>query len=415
MLYRTMPKNGDKLSILGFGAMRLPQKRSKIDELRATAQIRNAIDNGVNYIDTAMPYHGGASEPFLGRALADGYRRKVKLATKLPHWDVQKTEHMDMLLNVQLKNLQTDTIDYYLIHQLSLSDWERLQKMGIVGFLDRAKRDGKITNAGFSFHSGYDEFAAIIESYAWDFCQIQYNYLDEQHQAGTRGLEFAAAKGLGVVIMEPLRGGNLARPMPPEIEAIFNEADTKRTPVEWSLRWIWNHPEVITVLSGMNEEAHIEDNLRIADEAEPNSMTDKELALVSRVEKKYRKIIKVGCTGCRYCMPCPAGVAIPECFDAYNSEIWGNKVEGLFRYIFMVGRVLGSREPGFASLCTECGQCEEKCPQALPVRRHLKEVAAKFEGLRIKLIMRLMKVIMFFKRRKNLKKAASLGKGWGRP
>ncbi len=210
--------------------------------------------------------------------------------------------------------------------------------------------------------------------------------------------------------MEPLRGGNLAKKMPPAIEEIFNEAETRRTAVEWSLRWIWNRPEVITVLSGMNEEAHIEENLRIADEARPGSLTEKELEIVGRAEKKYRQLMKVGCTGCRYCMPCPAGVAIPECFDAYNAQLWGNKTEGLFRYMFMVGRPLGDREPGFASLCNDCGQCEEKCPQALEVRRHLKDAAAQFEGLKLKLIMRLIKLIMFFKRRKNLKKAAALRK-----
>jgi uncharacterized protein len=407
MLYRTMPKNGDRLSILGFGAMRLPLKGRKIDEPRATAQIRLAIDRGINYIDTAMPYHGGESEPFLGRALADGYRQKVKLATKLPHWDVRERADMDRFLSFQLQNLRTDAIDYYLIHQLGLGDWQRLQGLGIADFLNKARKDGRIVNAGFSFHSGFDEFTAIIEAYDWDFCQIQYNYLDEQHQAGTRGLEFAARKGLGVIVMEPLRGGNLARKMPPAIEELFAGADTKRTPVEWSLRWIWNRPEVITLLSGMNEEAHIEENLRIADEAQPGSLTVKELAIISRVEKKFRQLMKVGCTGCRYCMPCPAGVAIPECFDAYNSQLWGNKREGLFRYLFMVGSLLGDSEPGFASRCTDCGQCEEKCPQGLEVRRHLRDAAKQFEGLKLTLLLKLMKLILFFKRRKNLKKIAS--------
>ncbi len=403
-----MPKSGDRLSILGFGAMRLPLKGSKIDEPRATAQIRMAIDRGVNYIDTAMPYHGGASEPFLGRALSDGYREKVKLATKLPHWDVRARADMDMLLNLQLQNLRTGTIDYYLLHQLGLADWHRLQELGVVEFMNTAKRDGRIANIGFSFHSGYDEFTAIIESYDWDFCQIQYNYLDEQHQAGTRGLEFAAGKGLGVIVMEPLRGGNLARPMPPDIERIFSEAEVKRTPAEWSLRWIWNRPEVITILSGMNEEAHIEENLRIADEGKPGSLTEKELEIIRRAEQKYRQLMNVACTGCRYCMPCPAGVAVPECFDAYNSLLWGNRKEGFFRYLFMAGRPLSGREPGFASRCTECGQCEEKCPQALPIRRHLRDVAAEFEGLKLKIMLRLMKLILFFKRRKNVRKASSI-------
>jgi len=409
MLYRTMPKNGDQLSILGFGAMRLPSKKGKIDEPRATAQLRMAIDNGVNYVDGAMPYHAGACEPFLGKALQDGYREKVKIATKLPHWDCSSQEDMDALLNVQLENLQTDHIDYYLLHQLSFEDWQRLCEIGVVDFLNTAKADGKIINAGFSFHSSYEDFTAIIEAYDWDFCQIQYNYLDEKHQAGTRGLEYAASKGLGVIVMEPLRGGNLAK-MPPAIKEVFDEAEHRRSAVEWSLRWVWNHPEVICVLSGMNEESHIEENLRIAHEAEPNSLTTTELEIISLVEQEYRLQMKVSCTGCRYCMPCPAGVAIPECFDAYNAELWGNKIEGLFRYLFMVARPLRDTPDGFASRCTECGECEEKCPQHIEIRKHLKEVSSKFEGIKLKLLIKLMQLLMFFKKRKNLKRGRALKK-----
>lgn len=409
MLYRTMPKNGDQLSILGFGAMRLPSKKGKIDEPRATAQIRMAIDRGVNYIDGAMPYHAGACEPFLGRALSGGYREKVKIATKLPHWDVATREDMDALLNVQLENLQTDHIDYYLLHQLNLVDWQRLIDIGIVDFLNRAKADGKIINAGFSFHSSLEDFIALVDAYEWDFCQIQYNYLDEKHQAGTRGLHYAASKGLGVIVMEPLRGGNLAK-MPPAIKAFFDEAEHIRSAAEWSLRWVWDHPEVICVLSGMNDEAHIEENLRIADEALPDSLTTTELEIISCVEQEYRRLMKVGCTGCRYCMPCTAGVAIPECFDAYNSELWGNKIEGLFRYLFMVARPLGDHEDGFASRCTECGECEDKCPQKIEIRKHLKDVAGKFEGIKLKLLIKLMQVLMWFKRRKNLKRGRELQK-----
>lgn len=407
MLYRTMPKNGDSISILGFGAMRLPQKRGKIDEQRATAQLRMAIDRGVNYVDGAMPYHAGACEPFLGRALAGGYRERVKIATKLPHWDVSSREDMDALLSVQLQNLNTDHIDYYLIHQVDMAEWQRLVPLGIVDFLDRAKADGKIINAGFSFHSSYEDFTALIDAYGWDFCQIQYNYLDEHHQAGTRGLKYAAAKGLGVIVMEPLRGGNLAK-MPPEVKAFFDEAEHRRSAAEWALRWVWNHPEVTCLLSGMNDETHIEENLRIADEALPNSLTATELEIISCAEKTYRKLMKVNCTGCRYCMPCPAGVAIPECFDAYNSELWGNKIEGLFRYLFMVARPLRDQPDGFASRCTECGECEEKCPQQIEIRKHLKDVAAKFEGLKLKLIIKLMRLLMGFKRRKNLKRGRDL-------
>jgi len=409
MLYRTMPKNGDRLSILGFGAMRLPSKKGKIDEVRATAQIRMAIVHGINYIDGAMAYHAGACEPFLGRALSGGYREKVKIATKLPHWDVSTRGDMDALLNVQLENLQTDHIDYYLIHQLSLIDWQRLIDIGIVDFLDRAKADGKIINAGFSFHSSLEDFISIVDAYGWDFCQIQYNYLDENHQAGTRGLHYAASRGLGVIVMEPLRGGNLAK-MPPAIKAFFDEAEHRRSAAEWGLRWVWNHPEVTCVLSGMNDEAHIEENLRIADEALPDSLTTTELEIFSCVEQEYRNQMKVGCTGCRYCMPCPAGVAIPECFDAYNSELWGNKIEGLFRYLFMVARPLRDMPDGFASRCTGCGECEEKCPQNIEIRKHLKDVAGKFEGIKLTLLIKLMQLLMWFKRRKNLKRGRELQK-----
>jgi len=408
MLYRKMPKSGDMLSILGFGAMRLPQKGNKIDEPRATAQIRMAVDRGINYIDAAMPYHAGACEPFLGRALADGYREKVRLATKLPPWDVQQQQDMDHLLAAQLQYLNTSCIDYYLLHSLTLDDWDRLKGLGVIDFLNRAKKEKKIGNAGFSFHSSYDEFRQIVDAYAWDFCQIQYNYLDEQYQAGTRGLQYAAQKGLGVVIMEPLRGGSLTKKMPPEIEAVFNEADVKRTPAAWGLRWVWNHPEVITVLSGMNEEAHIEENLRIADEALPGSLTEQELAIIKKAEKKFRQLVKVGCTGCMYCMPCPEGVVIPACFDAYNTAHGlGTRGEGFFKYLLMAGRPLGGKEPGFASQCAGCGQCEGRCPQKLPIRQHLKAVAGEFEGVRLKLMLLLIKVFMFFKRRKHLKKGAS--------
>jgi predicted aldo/keto reductase-like oxidoreductase len=310
---------------------------------------------------------------------------------------------------VQLENFKTDHIDYYLLHQLNLADWQRLIDIGVVDFLDKAKADGKIINAGFSFHSSLEDFIALVDAYDWDFCQIQYNYLDVKHQAGTRGLHYAASKGLGVIVMEPLRGGNLAK-MPPAIKEIFDEAEHRRSAVEWALRWVWNHPEVICVLSGMNEEAHIEENLRIANEAEPESLTTTELEIISCAEQEYRTLMKVSCTGCRYCMPCPAGVAIPECFDAYNAELWGNKIEGLFRYLFMVAKPLRDTPDGFASRCTECGECEEKCPQKLEIRKHLKEVSGKFEGIKLKVLIKFMQLVMFFKRRKNLKRGRALKK-----
>ena len=382
MLYRKMPKNGDELSILGFGCMRLASKEDgSIDEERATRQIRDAIDQGVNYVDTAWPYHMGASEPFLGRALADGYREKVKIATKLPSWLIEKREDMDKYLDAQLNKLNTDHIDYYLIHALVGDLWDNVEKLGVADFLDKAKADGRIINAGFSFHGAAEDFNRIVDAYDWDFCQIQYNYLDEKNQAGKAGLEYAASKGLGVIIMEPLRGGSLTKTIPQSVEEIWDEARTKRTPAEWALRWVWNHPEVTVVLSGMSEEAHIEENLRIAGEAHPNSLTEEELQLVKRVENKYRELMGVECTGCQYCMPCPSGVNIPLCFELYNNlYLEGDPDTVKFMYAARVGGALGLEEPEFASRCVQCGQCLEKCPQHIDIPNVLDSVVEELEG-----------------------------------
>jgi len=382
MLYRKMPKNGDELSILGYGCMRMPVKDGAIDEERAKAQLRGAIDRGVNYVDTAWPYQGGENENVVGRALRDGYREKVKLATKLPSFIVNTREDMDYFLNAQLEKLQTDHIDYYLLHTLNGKLWDMVFELGALEFLDTAKNDGRIVNAGFSFHGKESDFIRIVDAYDWDFCQIQYNYLDEEHQAGTRGLEYAASRGLGVVIMEPLRGGNLAVARAPEpIAEIWAEAKTERSPAEWALRWIWNRPEVTVVLSGMNEEAHIDENLAVAENAQPGSLTEEELALVGRVANKYRELMKVGCTGCGYCMPCPAGVDIPGCFDLLNKlSLFGNEAEAGLLYAGRIGGVLRAGVTGYASQCVECGQCLDKCPQSLWIPELLKDVAATFEG-----------------------------------
>jgi predicted aldo/keto reductase-like oxidoreductase len=384
MLFRKINKTGDHLSILGFGCMRLPQKTGKpgdgkIDEERATNQIRYAIDQGVNYIDTAMTYHKGESEPVLGRALTGGYRDKVRLATKLPHWVVKNYEDMDLILNAQLYRLNTDQIDYYLIHSLETKTWKKIKELGVCEFLEKAKADGRILNAGFSFHGDKETFKAIIDSYDWVFCQIQYNILDEQNQAGTEGLKYAAAKNLGVIIMEPLRGGNLARKIPPDVQAVWDEASTERSPVEWALRWIWNHPEVTAVLSGMNEEDHIKENLSIADEAYPESLSEDELQLVNNAKNTYRKLIKADCTGCRYCIPCPAGVDIPTCFEAYNNlHMYGSEFSVKMFYLARLAGAMG--DPNCASLCQNCGNCEEVCPQNLPIQKLLQDAAKELEG-----------------------------------
>jgi predicted aldo/keto reductase-like oxidoreductase len=384
MLYRNMKKSGDDLSILGFGCMRLPQKKGtsgsgKIDEVRATRQIHYAIEQGVNYFDTAMPYHMGASEPFLGRALDDDCRAKIKLATKLPPWSVKVRQDMDQLLKVQLENLKTEWIDYYLLHALGKGSWERMKELGVLEFLDTAKADGRIINAGFSFHGDKETFKEIVDAYDWEFCQIQYNFLDRQYQAGTEGLKYAAARDMGVIIMEPLRGGNLAGKIPPAVQSIWDAADARRTAVEWSLRWIWNHPEVTVVLSGMNEEAHIEENLRIAQEAYPDSLSDRDLAMVARVEAAYRSLMKAACTGCRYCMPCPAGVDIPSCFEVYNDlHMFGDRKKARLNYLTRIAGGMGG-DSVCASLCENCGQCEDACPQYLGIQDLLKDVAQEFE------------------------------------
>lgn len=382
MLYRKVPKNGDELSILGFGCMRLPVKEDgSIDEERATEQVRYAIDNGVNYVDTAWPYHMGESEPFLGRALSGGYRERVKLATKLPSWLVGSIGDMDGFLDAQLEKLRTDRIDYYLVHALVGDLWEKIESLGVKEFLDKAKSDGRIVNAGFSFHGASEDFKRIVDSYDWDFCLIQYNFLDENNQAGTAGLKYAASKGLAVVVMEPLRGGNLTKTIPDVVKEIWNEAPVERTPAEWALRWVWNHPEVTVVLSGMNDEENIRENLRIAGEAYPDSLTEEELGLVKRVEEKYREMMRVGCTGCQYCMPCPEGVNIPLCFEHYNNLSFGNNPdEEKLMYASRLGGVLSVGEKECASLCIECGQCLEKCPQQIDIPEVLKSVAEELEG-----------------------------------
>jgi uncharacterized protein len=382
MLYRKMPKNGDKLSILGFGCMRLPVKADgSIDEERAGKQLRSAIDQGVNYVDTAWPYHMGQSEPFVGQALAGGYREKVKLATKLPSWLIEKREDMDTFLDAQLEKLKTDHIDYYLVHALVGDLWDSVEKLGVADFLTKAKADGRIRNAGFSFHGAGSDFSRIVDAYDWDFCQIQYNFLDEMNQAGTAGLEYAASRGLGVVIMEPLRGGNLTKPVPSAVRKVWDEAPVTRTPAEWALRWVWNHPEVTVVLSGMNDEVHIEENLRVAGQALPGSLTRAELELVKKVEKKYRELMKVGCTGCRYCMPCPSGVNIPLCFEEFNNLAMAGDPNGeKFMYAARLGGAVALGTPEFASLCVQCRECVDKCPQHIDIPAVLESVVEELEG-----------------------------------
>jgi predicted aldo/keto reductase-like oxidoreductase len=391
VLYRTVEKTGDSLPILGFGAMRLPGTKGKIDEDRAARQIRYAIDQGVSYVDTAWGYHKGQSEPFLGRALGDGYREKIRLATKLPYWVIRSRQDMDYYLARQLDRLGTDHIDYYLVHSLDGAGWQSMEALGIRDFLTNAKQDGRIVNRGFSFHGEREAFRQIVDAYDWEFCQIQYNYLDVHNQAGREGLMYAASKGLGVIVMEPLRGGKLAGNLPPQVEAIFNEADIKRSSAEWALRWVWNHPEVTVVLSGMNDERHIDENLRIADQAYADSLTDHELRIVERAAEAFRELMKIGCTGCQYCMPCPAGVDIQGCFDFYNQRhMFGEKRMAQFSYLVRLGGAMSGKASN-ASLCTACGKCVNACPQGLEIPALLKDVRKEFEGFWFKPLVRLIR------------------------
>ncbi|NLD57911.1 MAG: aldo/keto reductase [Methanomicrobiales archaeon] len=390
MLYRTVPKNGDQLSILGFGCMRLPAKGRGIDEERAIRQIRYAIDHGINYFDTAPVYHMGRSEAILARALADGYRGKVKIATKMPHWSVEKREDMDRILGEQLATLQTDHIDYYLLHTINRTAFQRLVGLGVLEFLDAAKKDGRINNAGFSFHATIAEFKEIVDAYPWEFCQIQYNFLDENNQAGTEGLKYAAAKGLAVIIMEPLRGGNLGGKAPESVRKIWESAPTQRSPAEWALRWVWDHPEVTVVLSGMNEESHIDENLRAAQNAQPSSLMLEELAIIHAARDEYKRLMKIGCTGCGYCMPCPFGVDIPGCFAGYNAHhLFPHDNAGRFQYIGRHGGLMG--QVSYAGLCRKCGKCAKVCPQHLPIPDLMNQVSREMDGLVIPVVVPILK------------------------
>jgi predicted aldo/keto reductase-like oxidoreductase len=378
MRYRKMKKATPDLSILGFGCMRLPLKESgQIDELKATGMIRYAIDHGVNYIDTAYPYHNGESEPVVGRALAGGYREKVHLATKLPSWLIKSREDMDTYLDEQLARLKTDFIDFYLLHGLNEPFWKNLLALGVTDFLDDAIADERIRYAGFSFHDKTKVFKKIVKSYDWTFAQIQYNFMDEHYQAGTKGLKYAAKKGLGIVVMEPVRGGLLAKELA-GISEIWKKADVQHTPAEWALRWVWNHPEVTVVLSGMSAPEQVRQNVDLTKNGLPNSLTKAELALFKDVKEELEKRIIIPCTGCKYCMPCPHGVSVPECFEFYNrGHVYEDEEQTQRLYLSFLGGFLDGT-PKYASLCQECGECEEKCPQSLPIRDNLKTIVEYF-------------------------------------
>ena len=380
MKYRNFGKLDWKPSALGFGCMRLPcsdtaPMSQNIDEAEALRMIRFGIDRGINYVDTAYPYHNGNSELVLGKALRDGYRQKVKLATKSPVWLIQKPEDFDVYLNEQLKKLGTDHIDFYLLHALSEERWDWVLKFKMLERAEAAIKDGRIGHLGFSFHDKKEAFPKIVDAYpGWTFCQIQYNYMDTSYQAGTEGLKYAASKGLGVIVMEPLRGGALANP-PKGVRAVFDDYADRRSPAEWGLRWIWDQPEVSFLLSGMSSMAQVEENLRAAEEAEINALKPAELELIAAARNKFEERTAIPCTRCGYCLPCPNGVDIPYNFELYNAaEIYDDVKSARFRYERFM------EERARAGACTGCRSCEEKCPQKIPISGWMPKAAALLGG-----------------------------------
>lgn len=396
MQYRK-DKYGRELSVLGFGCMRFTRKGNAIDVDKAETEIMAAYRAGVNYYDTAYIYQG--SEVLLGTILKrNGIREKVNVATKLPQYMVSSLNGAEKIFREELNRLQTDYVDYYLMHMLTdVAQWQRLKEMGIEDWIAQKKAEGAIRNIGFSYHGNTENFLKILEDYDWDFCQIQYNYLDEHTQAGAKGLKAAAEKGIPVIIMEPLRGGKLVNMLPAEARKLMQENDHGWMPAAWAFRWLYNQPEVTVVLSGMNSLEMVAENVATADTARPGDFTEEDCALIEQVREMIRKREKVGCTGCRYCMPCPKGVDIPGIFRCYNAMYTEGKGEGRFQFAQTVGL---TRQPAFATQCIGCGKCESHCPQAIPIREKLKEADQALRPLPYKIGINIARAYMVRKGRK---------------
>lgn len=390
MKYRK-DKYGNELSQLGYGCMRFTGKGGRIDYEKAEHEIMRAVEKGVNYFDTAYAYPG--SEECLGRILSENNARgKVNIATKLPQYMVRSMKGIDKIFNEELARLQTDHIDYYLMHMFTdISEWERLRSYGIEDWISARKEDGSIRQIGFSYHGDTEMFLQILDAYDWDFCQVQYNYLDETSQAGRRGVEAAEAKGIPVVIMEPLRGGKLVN-LPVMAKRELSGSGKGYTAAELGLRWLWNQTGVTVVLSGMNSLEMVDENIRIASAAEPGSFDDGDFALVESVKKIIKEKERVGCTGCRYCMPCPSGVDIPGNFHHWNlMYIEGKKNPVRFEFARNVGL---QGKPGFASQCIGCGKCETHCPQHIQIREMLKRADRELRPLPYRIAMPIVRKIM---------------------
>ena len=376
MQYRQFGKLDWEVSALGFGCMRLPilgSNSSRIDEKAAAEMLYLAIDQGVNYVDTAYSYHGGKSEGFVGKTLEGNYREKVKLATKLPCWKIEKEEDFDLYLNEQLKRLRTEQIDFYLLHALSEKSWDKVHGLGVLPWLEKARADGRIDQIGFSFHDEYPVFKTIVDSYhGWDFCQIQYNYMNVEYQAGVKGLSYAAEKGLGVVIMEPLLGGRLVDP-PGTIQDLWDQATNPRPVVDWAFQWLWNQPEVSTVLSGMSTLGQVKENLSSAQNSGVNSLSAEDLDRVAMVKEAYENLALIPCTRCEYCIPCPEGVDIVRILEIYNDSIMYEKFD-----IAKTTYNLWVSAESKGDQCVVCGECEEKCPQGIPISEWMEKIHNTF-------------------------------------
>jgi len=382
MQYRK-DRKGNDISIIGYGCMRFTKKGAAIDFEKAEKEVLHGIELGINYYDTAYTYPG--SEETLGKILEkNNCRDKVKIATKLPQYLVKNASQIDKYFDEELKRLRTDHIDYYLCHLFTdIKNWDNLKRLGFTDWVKRKKEEGAIKNIGFSFHGDTEMFIKILNVFDWDFCQIQYNYVDEHTQAGRRGLEAANAKGIPVVIMEPLRGGKLVNLLPDKAKKAINDHPHSWSCAEWGLRWLWDQPEIMCVLSGMNSMEMIEENVRIASEVKANELTSEDFEFYEKIKSIIREKEKVGCTGCAYCMPCPHGVDIPGTFACYNKMYSESKSEGRFEY----ARNIGVREvPGFASRCIGCGLCEKHCPQHIEIREKLKEADKALRPLPYKIL-----------------------------
>lgn len=377
MQYRKNEKNGDMLSVLGYGCLRYTKKAGVIDQEKAQQEMAKAVELGVNYFDTAYTYPG--SEVCLGKFLKEyGCRDKIKIATKLPHYYIKKLEDMERYFQEELERLQTDYIDYYLMHMLNdAATWKRLSDLGIQEWIEEKKQKGVIRNIGFSFHGGTTPFKQLIDSYDWDFCQIQYNYMDEYTQAGIDGLNYAHERGIPVMIMEPLRGGRLVNQLPETAKREFAAKEKNWSAAEWGLRWLWNQNQVQLVLSGMNDVQQVEENCRIAEAAVEGNLTKEHLETIEKAKQAIEASVKVGCTGCGYCMPCPGGVDIPTCFQAYNRSYTDGVIAGMSAY-FMCTTL--RRDKTVASKCIGCGKCETHCPQNLAIRKELVKVKKRMEN-----------------------------------